>query len=456
MDTHFEQNLPRSPARPELSLPGENEQIYTLHAEPKDRIGTPHVSDDAGVSEPKAAQDAAAKSAIEANAAAPAPDAVAPEPAVKTANKRRSSLMTSAAVGVTLMAAAGVFLISPYNHIIPLNLAALQGNRTVPPGATQSIAIPAPIAASANLARAPSPQPTPAPNRPIVSSRPRADEMREIVNLRPGSSTREAPPSDKPAEDRQATAPVPPPVAVANIEAPVAQPPITTQVPAAPVVSPAPVLQPVPMPTPARPTVTAPAPTDPVVVAATLQASPMSTPQQVDVLNVVTELGTLLRNQRAENAQLREDVQQMRERLDTQLNDYARRLSLAEARGAINAAMGAGTPSANTSPGLMPASITVMAPISSPVSALRGSRAAVPPVLAASPAPVAAQDAPRRYRVQAASPGLAMLAEVDRTGDAGNLLQVSIGDDVPGYGKVKSIAQQGAAWVLTAERGTIR
>ena len=455
MDTHFEQNLPRSSARPELSLPGENEQISTLHAEPKDRIGTPHVSDDAAESEPKAAQDAAAQPAVEANAAAAAPDAGSPEPAAKTANKRRSSLMTSAAVGVTLMAAAGVFLISPYNHIIPLNLAALQGNRTAPPGATQSIAIPAPIAPSAKLARAPSPQPPPAPNRPIVSSRPRADEMREIVNLRPGSSTREAPTIDKPAEDRQAAAPAAPPAAVANVEAPAAQLPITTQAAAIPVVPPAPVLQPVP----ARPTVTAPAPTDPVVVAATLQASPMSTPQQVDVLNVVTELGTLLRNQRAENAQLREDVQQMRERLDTQLNDYARRLSLAEARGAINAAMGAGTPAAvpSTNPGsVMPASITVLAPV--PVGAGGASRGprATTLALAASLAPVAAQDAPRRYRVQAASPGLAMLAEVDRTGDAGNLLQVSIGDDVPGYGKVKSIAQQGAAWVLTAERGTIR
>ena len=80
------------------------------------------------------------------------------------------------------------------------------------------------------------------------------------------------------------------------------------------------------------------------MVATVLQAAPMSTTQQVDVLNVVTELGTLLRNQRAENVQVREDVQQMRERLDTQLNDYARRLSLAEARGAISAAMGAGGP----------------------------------------------------------------------------------------------------------------
>ncbi|USQ74266.1 hypothetical protein NF552_24120 (plasmid) [Roseomonas mucosa] len=70
----------------------------------------------------------------------------------------------------------------------------------------------------------------------------------------------------------------------------------------------------------------------------------MSTPQQVEVLNLVTELGVLVRNQRTENAQLRADVQQMRERLDTQLGDYDRRLALAEARGAINAAMGAGAP----------------------------------------------------------------------------------------------------------------
>ena len=97
-----------------------------------------------------------------------------------------------------------------------------------------------------------------------------------------------------------------------------AQPPVTAPSPATPVLAPAPVGQPAPVTqpasvsTPPRPTVTAPAPTDPVVVAATLQAAPMSTAQQVDVLNVVTELGTLLRNQRAENAQLRDDVQQMR------------------------------------------------------------------------------------------------------------------------------------------------
>ena len=43
MDTHFEQTLPRSPARPELSLPDEHEQISTLHAEPKDRLGASQI-----------------------------------------------------------------------------------------------------------------------------------------------------------------------------------------------------------------------------------------------------------------------------------------------------------------------------------------------------------------------------------------------------------------------------
>ena len=445
MDTHFEQNLPRSPAGPELRLPGEDEQISTLHAEPKDRLGSPHASSGAAASETKATQDDASQTPS-------APSAAPAAPVVKAKNKRRSSLMTSAAVGVTLLAATGVFLISPYNHIMPLNLAGLQGAPPVQPGATQHITIPSPVAPSAGLARAPAPQATPAPNRTAATSQPRADDMQEIVGLRPGGTRRLAPAIDKPADDRSTTTQPAPPPPAASAEGTVAQPPASTP----PAITPAPSLQPVSTGAPATPPVTPSAPRDPVAIAATLQAAPMSTTQQVDVLNVVTELGTLLRNQRAENAQLREDVQQMRERLDTQLNDYARRLSLAEARGAINAAMGAGTPAVSTPATVTPASITVMAPM--PATSGAGSRGARTATSAAptSPAPTGAQEAPRRYRVQAASPGLAMLAEVDRTGDAGNLLQVSIGDDVPGYGKVKSIAQQGAAWVLTAERGTIR
>jgi hypothetical protein len=62
---------------------------------------------------------------------------------------------------------------------------------------------------------------------------------------------------------------------------------------------------------------------------------------------------------------------------------------------------------------------------------------------------------PHKYRVQAASPGLAMLAEVDRGGGDGAQVQVTVGDDLPGYGKVKSVSQRGTSWVVTTEKAVI-
>ncbi len=61
----------------------------------------------------------------------------------------------------------------------------------------------------------------------------------------------------------------------------------------------------------------------------------------------------------------------------------------------------------------------------------------------------------RRYHVQAASPGLALLAQVDRGGGEGAQLQVVVGDTIPGYGRVKSIAQRGTRWVVMTEHGAI-
>jgi len=61
-----------------------------------------------------------------------------------------------------------------------------------------------------------------------------------------------------------------------------------------------------------------------------------------------------------------------------------------------------------------------------------------------------------RYRVQAASPGLAMLAEVDRGGGEGAQFEVLVGDKIPGYGKVTSIGQRGTAWVVATEHGDIQ
>jgi hypothetical protein len=35
-------------------------------------------------------------------------------------------------------------------------------------------------------------------------------------------------------------------------------------------------------------------------------------------------------------------------------------------------------------------------------------------------------------------------------------LEIAIGADLPGYGKVRSIEQHGEAWVVKAERGSIQ
>ena len=49
-----------------------------------------------------------------------------------------------------------------------------------------------------------------------------------------------------------------------------------------------------------------------------------------------------------------------------------------------------------------------------------------------------------------------MLSELDRSGGEGSQLQVRVGDPVPGYGRVGAIQQQGMAWVVKTDRGTIQ
>ena len=63
-------------------------------------------------------------------------------------------------------------------------------------------------------------------------------------------------------------------------------------------------------------------------------------------------------------------------------------------------------------------------------------------------------DQKRNYRIQAASPGLAMLSAIDGS-PADRPVEAAIGTDLPGYGKVRSIEQHGQAWVVKADRGSI-
>jgi hypothetical protein len=162
----------------------------------------------------------------------------------------------------------------------------------------------------------------------------------------------------------------------------------------------------------------------------------MTDAQQVQVLNLVTELGRLVRDVRTEVATLREDQERLGRTTTDELGDFSRRLSVAEANWPVSAAM------ANAAHSLTQAEAAQIRDEHVAAAPIAG------PVTGSSATPVA-----HRYRVQAASPGLAMLAEVTAAGVERR--QVAVGDVVPGYGRILRIAQRGAVWVVVTDKGTI-
>lgn len=192
-------------------------------------------------------------------------------------------------------------------------------------------------------------------------------------------------------------------------------------------------------------------PVDPVAVVAALQAAPMTPPEQVAVLNEVARLAIVVRDIRAENAALKARVEGTADRFDQAVADFTRRLALAEAHGALNAAMGAdaalSVPISPKGPSQLDQAVTLAATGRPPVGG--GTRV----VAAAAVMPASVTPAAVRYRVTAASPGLAMLALVDRSGGEGAQMQVTTGDQVPGYGRVTAIQQRGSSWIVQTDKG---
>jgi hypothetical protein len=117
------------------------------------------------------------------------------------------------------------------------------------------------------------------------------------------------------------------------------------------------------------------------------------------------------------------------------LADLTRRVSLSESKSAITAAE-----RANGSQVAEASAVSASAGVEGQAEGLR--------------IKVAGVDQKRNYRIQAASPGLAMLSAIDG-GPDDRPIEVAIGTDLPGYGKVRSIEQHGQAWVVKADRGSI-
>ena len=339
----------------------------------------------------------------------PAPVA-AGEPGTAT-HARKPFFLRAALIGGTGLAAAGVVgaLIISHHRAAPHAPASIHAAVVRPASGLAQTTTPA-----SRLAHVGTAVPAPLPTAP-------AGDLQQLIGLRaePGLPKPPAPAQKVAVAAPAAVAPKPPVVVPAATEA-------TT--PSAAVSG-----EPHEVGTPG---VVSAAPQDAGERAASLQATPMTPADQVRVLQLVTEVAQLVKDERQQIANLRSDQQGLRQGVDARLADYERRLSLAEAASAVHAA------NANAESAVAAASAT-------PTSPPSGSATPVT-VLPAATAAVALGS--RQYRIQAASPRLAMLQDVTD----GTQVSIAPGDALPGYGKVTSISQYGTSWRVTTDHGTVR
>ena len=413
---------------------------------------------------------------------------LAPVEPVRSRKPGRGGLLGGAAIVGVCVIAGGVFVFSPYNHVVPVpaKVAAAVHNVAQEAGIKPE----RPLAPSAALASVTLPD---RPNAVVVPKyvpKGRNENLSELLAMGPSvapapvsaaaSPPRTAPVVPAAAPDGPQSIPHEPgTVAAAEPASAAARPTndITDRIIRAVEGHPEPGAEPAPTPQAQRPAVPASAaPAEPVrvapepavvapvqqVVAAPapvpetdaasraqhLLAGPMSSDEQVKVLELVTQMATMVRDQKTQIGALRADFAKTKLDDQARLADFARRVDLAEATRAVAAASGSDTlvNAAQPSP-----------PIGSNTAAVRPAMATGPVTVtrADMALPVAASEA-KHYRVQAASPGLALLTEVERGGGDGAQIQVIVGGTIPGYGRVKSIAQIGSSWSVKTENGDIR
>ena len=190
--------------------------------------------------------------------------------------------------------------------------------------------------------------------------------------------------------------------------------------------------------------VPAPKPRDPVQTAVELRAEPVSPKQQVEVVGLVRELGAQLKESRMTVAQLQATVAELKEQLDTRMTEFDGRLGLAEAGTVLAQSAKAALPQPVMAVATMPVRPGVGAPRSAPTAP------STPPVV------TAANRSVKDFRVQGASPGLAVLNAVGAAPGEAPVLYVALGDQVPGIGRIKSIYQRGTSWVVQTDAGLIQ
>ena len=184
---------------------------------------------------------------------------------------------------------------------------------------------------------------------------------------------------------------------------------------------------------------------DAAKAAAEVKAAPLSQAQQIELIGLVKELGAQLHDTRTQVTDLFDAVAQLSKQVETRTNDFEVRLGLAEATTALSASARAGSPA--------PAGTTLSVAAVVPGRPPGGRAAATVPV---PPPPAPERRTVKDYVVKGASPGLAVLSAPNPVTGAPSVIEVAVGDQVPGVGKVKSISQRGATWIVLTEAGPIQ
>ena len=256
---------------------------------------------------------------------------------------------------------------SPYVPTAPQDeVAELEGLAAPTPGRV----MPAPTSAAKPAATTP-PKPavtaTQTPIKPVQVAT-QADVVPPgYVPHEPGTAPQNAIVTPHPAAPQTPTpAPTSHPAAVVPVTAKAGPSPVTQPPPAAAVVQP--------------PNVATP--TGALAAATKIEPAPMSPPDQVQVLELVTQLATLIRDERTQISNLQADEQNGNKATAAKLSDFERRLALVEANAAMASA--ANVPASPPIPTISPTAVA----LTSAKAALKAASQPAPvPAPAAAPAP---------------------------------------------------------------------
>ena len=153
-------------------------------------------------------------------------------------------------------------------------------------------------------------------------------------------------------------------------------------------------------------------------------------------------------------ANLQDIVVKLSKEVETRTADFETRLGLAEA--ALLLASSARAGSARVPDPGTPITLAASSSITVPAPVRLASNRLPAPVAPASPLPSSDARTVKDYVIKGASPGLAVLAAQNPATGSPSVIQVGIGDQVPGVGRIKSIFQRGTVWVVQTENGVIQ